>query len=291
MLRLLALAADPAGSPLSADDLKAYHGYGAFTYGMYACSTKEKDKALAAFVLAAEEDPTLGRAFFHQGDILAEQGKLPEAQSAYEKAVALEPDFLFGYYNLACAQARAGESAKALVSLEAALKLGYNRFEKIPADPDLASLKDSPALASLIAKYRAAPVAPNLVSQFLLGSDDDKLTLLQAALSSPPSGWAALANKALLQSNEGLRIHGLALCDQYGGTSAPAVLIRALFDNNGSVNKVAGNALVKIGAPVFPYLDVLLASDYEDAKFYARQVKRLIEKQAGAAAPLEEFKQ
>jgi tetratricopeptide (TPR) repeat protein len=256
--------------------LKPAHGYGVFTYGMHAYASGDKKHALAAFELAAEEDATLGRAYFHKADVLFEKGKLSEAEESYLVSLKLESDFFFAYYNLACAASLKGEKSKALSCLEDAFRLGYNRFEKLLKDSDLANIRESPELVVLIERYRKQSPKGDIVAEFLLGTLEQKITIIQRIQETQDPNWKRIADKALLDSNYEVRIFGLGMYCRFGGDTKFRVLVRGLFDNNGYVNKSAANFLVEAGARSIPYIDVILASDYDGAKFYAKQIRGMV---------------
>jgi predicted esterase/tetratricopeptide (TPR) repeat protein len=82
-------------------------------------------------------------------------------------ATELDPDNSFLLYNLACAQARSGLPEGALASLERALDLGLAQPTQLATDADLATLRDRPEFARLLARAReleaagaTAPAAP-----------------------------------------------------------------------------------------------------------------------------------
>ena len=274
--------------------VKTYYAYGLFTAGMSFYADKEKKEALAAFQLAAENDPSLGRPVFHEGDSLFELGEFAGALKCYARALKLEPDYFFTCYNAACAVSRSGDQTKALGYIEQALKLGYDRFDKLEADDDLKAARAEPGFATLLEKYRTTPVKQTAVSEFLLADDDGKEALLAKLLPAAPQGgkpdaapehWKELADKALLQSSERVRVLGITLYAVYGkGPAKLDVLARGLYDANGYVNKAAGNAMVAQGKAAAPYAEAIMASDYKQGKFYAEQVLKLL-KEKDAKAP------
>jgi hypothetical protein len=67
------------------------------------------------------------------------------------------------HYNLACAEARAGDLAMAAEALAAALRHGYDRLEAMQRDPDLAPLRETAAYERLLAKWSRTVAAAAIV--------------------------------------------------------------------------------------------------------------------------------
>lgn len=266
--------------------LKKAAAYGSFTFGMHEVSVKESAEALAAFQIATDMDPMLGRASFHLGNLLFDKQNFTKAKNAYLTALKIEPDYFYAYYNLACLESLRNQKEPALVYLESALRLGYNRFDKIPADTDFLSLKNDPDFLKLIEKYRALAKPAEGSANFLLATDDEQLEIIQKLFHTKVADWRAIADKALLDDSHRVRLHGLALYFNFEADERIPVLIRSLFDSNGYVNKAAANGLVQIGPSCLPYIDALMASEYKEAKFYGAQIKNLIGKATEKKAPL-----
>ena len=99
----------------------------------------------------------------HEMDI-AEGGtvriiKCPECGKVQGDYITYAPMVRFetvenGDLTSACDQARSGELDGAFRSLEEALRGGYDDFERIGNDPDLAPLRGDPRFAALLDRYR-----------------------------------------------------------------------------------------------------------------------------------------
>ncbi|HSI08675.1 MAG TPA: hypothetical protein VK985_08785 [Rariglobus sp.] len=265
--------------------LERSYAYGIFTFGMYKAGEGDAAKSLAAFQLALEKDPKLGRASFHMGNALMEKKDFDGALHAYEVALQNEPDFLFAHYNSACAAACLNQKTKALTHLEAAFQAGYNRYENVPNDSDFTLIKNAPELLALIEKYRSAAKAPQGVAEFLLATNETKFAIAQRIFERKGDGWRIIADKALLDSSHEVRTMGIALYLNFGTEERIPIMVQGLFDNNGYVNKYAGNALVQIGPTVIPYMDAIISSKFDGAKFYAQQVNKLLEKKPTTQTP------
>ena len=99
--------------------------------------------------------------------LLNEHPNFPEALAAlgnsytrsglYDKGLALDLQLIrlrprdpFAWYNLACSYALTKRSDEALKTLNRAVELGYDDFSYLMKDPDLASVRHSPALKQLL---------------------------------------------------------------------------------------------------------------------------------------------
>ena len=94
-------------------------------------------------------------------------GDYRRAVPGLELVAEIYPDNSFLLYNLACAQARSGLPEAAIASLGSALEHGLQQPLQIATDADLASLRDRPEFAALLARARelaaagvAGPVNP-----------------------------------------------------------------------------------------------------------------------------------
>jgi hypothetical protein len=77
-------------------------------------------------------------------------GAYSEAARFGEESLARRPSATRAY-DVACAQARAGDSRRAIALLERARDLGYSDREAAATDPDLASLAGEPAFQQWLA--------------------------------------------------------------------------------------------------------------------------------------------
>jgi len=63
-----------------------------------------------------------------------------EALMAYLKALALNPEYSLAHYNLACLYAQTGRKTQALDELREADRCGYDHWDTVQQDPDMANL-------------------------------------------------------------------------------------------------------------------------------------------------------
>ncbi len=79
-------------------------------------------------------------------------GKYAEAAEKCRAEMALVPKDNGPAYNLACALARLGKKDEALAALAKSVELGWDDFEHMKVDDDLASIRDDKVFADLVAK-------------------------------------------------------------------------------------------------------------------------------------------
>jgi len=117
-----------------------------------------KLKALPNSEVELDVDVNLLFTAYHQRALLKlNEKQLAEAKSLFQAAVELAPLNIVAHYNLACAQALLGETEAALDSLEAAVKLGYAKWEHLEKDGDLFSLHSTPRFQQLLKQLKPEP--------------------------------------------------------------------------------------------------------------------------------------
>jgi acetyl esterase/lipase len=79
-------------------------------------------------------------------------GKYAEAAEKCKAEMALVPTDNGAPYNLACALARLGKKDEALAALAKSMELGFDDFEHMKVDEDLASIRGEKQFAELVAK-------------------------------------------------------------------------------------------------------------------------------------------
>ncbi len=123
-----------------------------------ASSADPEDRLAAQRTLATLR----ARASFYLPEQLIEEGRYDRAYMILNVAVEIDPDDPRGYYNLAGAEAKAGESRRALKDLQRALDRGFRHFEYFDEDEDFAKLRADPEFQNWLAAARAgAAPAPS----------------------------------------------------------------------------------------------------------------------------------
>lgn len=82
--------------------------------------------------------------------LYTQAGRIDEGLKMDRKLARLQPDDPTTHYNLACSLALKGRKADAVKALRTAIKLGYEDFQWMRHDPDLAGLQGYAGFDSLL---------------------------------------------------------------------------------------------------------------------------------------------
>jgi len=86
-------------------------------------------------------------------EIYTKSGDIESGMDIDRRLIFLQPFEPSHYYNLACDYALSGKKDKALFYLKVAIILGFNDFDYMNRDPDLACLKGDTGYEWLIKKF------------------------------------------------------------------------------------------------------------------------------------------
>ncbi len=92
-----------------------------------------------------------------QGELLSRRGKHVQALEVDRKLAQLLPHDDVVQYNLACSLARNNLPADAIAALRRAFEHGYDDFEHLELDADLAPLRSDPQYVALLAEFQPPP--------------------------------------------------------------------------------------------------------------------------------------
>jgi tetratricopeptide (TPR) repeat protein len=120
--------------------------------GLYK-SLDRLDKAEAHCRLSLSHNPAFSPSFILLASLSRMAGRIEDSADAARMAVLLDPECAPAHYDLACYYALAGETDKALASLEAALAKGFCDFDWAGRDPDLEKLRDRREFRELLDFY------------------------------------------------------------------------------------------------------------------------------------------
>jgi tetratricopeptide (TPR) repeat protein len=83
----------------------------------------------------------LAMVYANRGNAWYFSNEYASAIDDYKKAIELDPNFVKGYYNLACMESLRKNSFKACEWLEKAILNGYNEWGQIKKDPDMDNIR------------------------------------------------------------------------------------------------------------------------------------------------------
>jgi Tetratricopeptide repeat len=132
-----------------------------------AAKAQKWEQAVALYKQVTDKNPGDGGSWYALGTAALMANDPATAVTAYQHSVELKVQPAFSLYNLACAQARLGESDQALDSLEKLAQLGAPFATQMEKDPDLASVRSLPRYQTVLQsmKQGAAPCANDAVSR------------------------------------------------------------------------------------------------------------------------------
>lgn len=131
--------------------------------GNYGAGTKEMQERN---YIARKEAERERRQLFDDALSKFRGGKVEEALIDFENVLAMEPKNYLGdnfarvtdvyrvtLYNIACCYSSLGQTENALESLDASMAAGFENFDKIRSDPNLAEARKSPKFKPIMDKY------------------------------------------------------------------------------------------------------------------------------------------
>ncbi len=120
--------------------------------GLYK-SLERFDRAEAHCRQSLAHNPAFSPSFILLASLSRLAGRIEDSTDAARMAVLLDPDCAPAHYDLACYYTLAGDTAKAITSLETALVKGFCDFEWAGRDPDLEKLRSHPEFRGLLDSY------------------------------------------------------------------------------------------------------------------------------------------
>ncbi|KAI7844917.1 hypothetical protein COHA_001565 [Chlorella ohadii] len=131
--------------------------------GNYGAGTKEMQERN---YIARKEAERKRRELFDDALAKFKKGKVEESLIDFENVLSMEPKNYLGddfsrvtqiyrvtQYNIACCYSMLGDEADGLEALNAAMASGFEDFDKIRSDPNLANLRKSPKFKPLLNRY------------------------------------------------------------------------------------------------------------------------------------------
>lgn len=122
--------------------------------GLTYVNLKEYDNALKEFTRAIEIHPQYAAAYANRGLVYMQQKKYNKALDDLKKAVELDPNDKMIYYNLTAYYSHQKQLDRALDSLDRALTLGFNDYDALRKDPDLANVRQHTEFRKVLEKHK-----------------------------------------------------------------------------------------------------------------------------------------
>ncbi len=101
-----------------------------------------------------QEHPDFVEALIPLGDAYTKRGHHDRGLAVDKRLTELRPDEPIVWYNLACSLSLLKRTDEALKALARAIALGYDEFDWIVRDPDLANVRKAPAFQAFLVKVR-----------------------------------------------------------------------------------------------------------------------------------------
>ncbi len=114
---------------------------------------KDFDKAIQYGEKAVQLNPENVSGQINLGIAWMNKEKYRHAEKIFKHAIEIDPSYPLAYYNLACSKALRKHRSQALHWLEKAVQKGYDDFEFLEKDPDLATLHGTHGYKNLIVQY------------------------------------------------------------------------------------------------------------------------------------------
>ncbi len=122
--------------------------------GLNYLRSKDYDNAIKEFTLAIEKYPQYDVAYSNRAVTYMHQGKFNKALDDLKKAEQINPDNPTVHYNFVALYSVQKQLDRALDSLDKTLELGFNNYDALRNDPDLANVRNHPEFRKICEKYK-----------------------------------------------------------------------------------------------------------------------------------------
>jgi tetratricopeptide (TPR) repeat protein len=112
------------------------------------------NNALNEFSQAILKEPGFADAYSNRAVAYMQQGKFNKAQEDLNKARELAPDNAGVRYNLASLYSLKGDVDLALDEIDATLARGFNNYDALRTDPDLANARKHPEFRKILERHK-----------------------------------------------------------------------------------------------------------------------------------------
>jgi tetratricopeptide (TPR) repeat protein len=236
--------------------------------------TENKKRHLDENSTELNGDELVAHAFFSIGYLLYQGNQSEKALSAYDKAIALKPDFLEAYHNRGTVLLRLGKHDKALIDFDKAIEVGLNSVEtyyyraiaKNELDQHDFAIQDYDKVIALKPDFMEAYNLRGL-SKDKIGQHDEAIVDYTEAIRQKPDYAEAYNNRGI--SHSMLRQHDKALADYTEAIRLKPDYATAYY--NRAFEKMRQGDL---DSAILDYTEAIrLKSDYAEAYTYRGVVK------------------
>jgi len=112
------------------------------------------NNAINEFTLTIKDAPTFADAYSNRAVAYMQQNKMNKAEEDLKKAIELNPKNPFARYNLASLYSLTKKVDLALDQLDASLANGFDRYDELRNDPDLANVRKDPEFRKVLEKHK-----------------------------------------------------------------------------------------------------------------------------------------
>lgn len=122
--------------------------------GMNYALAKDYERAADEFSIAINKFPDYGVAYSNRAAAYIQLRKFSKAMDDLNVALELMPDDPIAHYNLTALYSLQNQLDRAADSLDAALRLGFNDYDSLRDDPDLANLRAHSDYRKILEKHK-----------------------------------------------------------------------------------------------------------------------------------------
>lgn len=140
--------------PAVAGDKTSLEAKQHFQQAMQYASRRDFANAVKEFTNALQKQPSYAAAYSNRGVAYMQQKKFDLAEDDLKKAVELGPKDGKNHYNLACWYSLQNQAGRGISAIDAALSNGFNDYDSLRKDRDLANLRKSPDWQKLLDKHK-----------------------------------------------------------------------------------------------------------------------------------------
>lgn len=122
--------------------------------GMNYALAKDYERAAGEFSIAINKFPDYGVAYSNRAAAYIQLRKFSKAMDDLNVALELMPDDSIAHYNLTALYSLQNQLDRAADSLDTALRLGFNDYDSLRDDPDLANLRAHSDYRKILEKHK-----------------------------------------------------------------------------------------------------------------------------------------